>query len=155
MTSTIEIIKRGYLWFVRKSREHPRLAALGWSTFILNSAIYWLAVARGWFQTYPSIDIPLHFASCFATIILLIVYIELNGKDAFEILIILNILFEIGEMWQDKILPQPAYMKDLFFWDGFFDIVVGLAGAVVGWSVVRRATGQPILPWSAAERGGK
>jgi len=136
-----------FQWVKRRTREMSGLVALGVGSVIFVSVLYYAATTLGWFEPYPHLDIPLHFFICFAGIILLEVYFELGLRDLLEIFIVANLLFEIGEMIQDRIIPQPPAHLDFFFWDGFTDILVGLSGAALGWMVFRYATNRTILPW--------
>ena len=142
-------------WLKKKISENPRLATITLVTIVCAFILDASARLLFWYETYPNIDIAIHFGWGVGMSLVLFLFSKLRTRDVFEIMIIGNLLFEFGEMWQDKILPQPAYMKDVFFWDGFFDIVVGLIGVGIGWIIFRRSLNQPILPWQLGEKHEK
>jgi len=96
------------------------------------------------FIIWPPIDIPMHFVGggSIAAIIFLIYNKNMwtSISSTFGILV----LWEIFEMAGWRLFPKfinCAYVfceQDIFFWDGFFDLIVGMIAAfLVMWLVIR------------------
>jgi len=117
---------------------------VGLVVFLFAAILDGTARAIGWYATHTVIDVPIHFAWSMALAIILFLYFELDARDVFEVMIIGNILFEVGEMIHDKIIPQPPHHIDIFFWDGFSDILIGMIGVTVGWIIFQHTIKQPL-----------
>ncbi len=81
------------------------------------------------------VDVPSHFFAGIAFASLFYVLLCLTGiksRNMFSIIFvaIAAVLWELLEMLGDAIIPQPAYMLDFFIWDGFWDIIITIAGGV-------------------------
>ena len=45
--------------------------------------------------------------------------------------VILSLLWELTEALQELFVYNPPYLLDFFIWDGFFDVIVAVAGAAI------------------------
>ena len=45
--------------------------------------------------------------------------------------IIISLLWELVESLQELLITNPTYLLDFFIWDGFFDVIVATAGAII------------------------
>jgi hypothetical protein len=45
--------------------------------------------------------------------------------------IVFSLLWELTETLQELVIYNPPYLLDFFFWDGFFDVIVALLGAII------------------------
>ncbi len=109
----------------------------------------WETVIRTWdlYRTAPIVDLPGHFLSGLATTALAYWFLlwlrtrrGLTGKPhhgAILISLAVALAWEGIEGIQEMIAPDPAYLRDVFFWDGFFDVVAALAGSLVVFPLLR------------------
>ena len=123
-------------WIKKRTLGKPKLAAIALGSLLFATIFEVIVRANDWYRVYPNVDIITHFSWFFSSLLILYVYTELKALDIFEIVLVGHIVWEIGEMLVDKILPQAPHMIDVFFWDGFFDIINGVTGAAVAWGVI-------------------
>ncbi|MBR9691593.1 hypothetical protein GOV06_02305 [Candidatus Woesearchaeota archaeon] len=89
------------------------------------------------YKHLPFVDIPSHFFAGIALFIGIYWVLSLTAiirKKTWAILLtfIASIFWEILETLEDLVLPNPSYLKDIFFWDGFWDIIVAIIGGLFG-----------------------
>lgn len=87
------------------------------------------------YRTFPSVDIPSHFIGGMATASTILWILSLTPIGERRILSIaftflVAVIWEIMETLQEMIIPDPPYLQDYFFWDGFWDIAVTVIGGV-------------------------
>ncbi len=92
------------------------------------------------YRIFPSVDIFSHaFFGVFVMGLFMLIY-KKRFKVGFGVVFAIGVLWEIGEITFDKIFPHyPQWYKDIFFWDGFWDIVVKLiASAITGYIILKK-----------------
>lgn len=99
-----------------------------WFFFELELRIYDLYRIAYW------VDIPGHFIAgiVVASIFIWLSYqLGIKKKNFFTLagVLVFSILFEIGEMAEEWIFLNPPHLRDVFIWDGFWDIIVNLISA--------------------------
>lgn len=89
------------------------------------------------YKYYPPIDLPTHFFGgiALATIIYYVISTTSIKKKMFTVFILTFVgaiiweLFEsIEELIIENFIEIPDYMRDIFFWDGFMDIIITSLG---------------------------
>ena len=91
------------------------------------------------YRIFPDVDVISHFAAGVAIaafLFWLFVRHHLDKKYNVNLYIaigsiIVSIFWEIIETVQEWFFYNPAYLVDIFFWDGFFDIIFALLGTFV------------------------
>jgi len=83
----------------------------------------------------PLVDVPSHFfagiaISAGATWIVSLV--NIRRKKLFSVLVTLAvaIVWEVLEILEEMVVENPPHLQDVFFWDGFFDIMVTVFGGI-------------------------
>ena len=82
------------------------------------------------------VDVPSHLFGGMAVASLALMTLDLTKfrlrkTYSFFTVFFVSIMWEILETIDDYITPdQPLYLKDYFFWDGFFDIIFTLVGGI-------------------------
>ena len=99
------------------------------------------------FYYFSNIDIPLHILSGFAIMIGFLWVLNFPGFRAISTekkriiaavsTFIISILWELVEILQELFFTDPDYLKDVFFWDGFFDVLFSIVGAIVAVLILR------------------
>lgn len=87
------------------------------------------------YQHAPLVDLPSHF---FAGIALggifywVLSLTELKKTKSFAIVfsLIAAVIWEMMETLEELVFYNPPYLKDIFVWDGFADIIVTVIGAL-------------------------
>ena len=79
------------------------------------------------------VDIPSHFFAGMAIASLAIWLLHFTkGKYRNSFIMIATLLlalfWEVLEMVGEVLIPDPPYLQDFFFWDGFWDVIVTLLG---------------------------
>ncbi len=109
----------------------------------------WETTVRTWdlYRTAPLVDIPGHFlAGMAATAISYWVLQRWRSrrnrtdrpyKLAVLASIVIALLWEAIEMVQEVVAPDPAHLRDVFWWDGFGDVVASTVGALVVFPLLR------------------
>ncbi|MBU1201868.1 MAG: hypothetical protein KJ583_07570 [Nanoarchaeota archaeon] len=125
--------------FLKKYTSYPRseLLIITLFTFIIFLVLEDITRTYNLFYYFPPIDIPLHLLSGVATTIgffWLLSFSKRRNKKTFAFIYtcIVAILWEIIETVQELFIQNIDYLKDFFFWDGFFDIVFMIVGGVIG-----------------------
>lgn len=123
----------------------------------LTTALLWIlflgvevtARLRELYRTHPPVDLLIHFLSGWAlagTWILLVRRSKrtrsLDRTRAIGIVgtLAVSVLWEIGEMVEERIRVNPPHLLDPFLWDGVTDLLMALLGA--GMAVVVLTRGQ-------------
>lgn len=114
----------------------------------------WETMVRTWdlYRTAPLVDLPGHFLAGCASSALAFWYVQRRRSRrnrtekpygwAIGISIAIALLWELVEKVQEVVSPDPAYLRDVFWWDGFFDVVAGTAGAVLVFPILRWLRGR-------------
>lgn len=81
------------------------------------------------------VDVPSHFFAgiAIASLVLMLLHLtKVKWKKTVSIIavFIAAIFWEVLETIGDVIFPQPDWMLDFFIWDGFWDIIVTIAGGI-------------------------
>ena len=45
--------------------------------------------------------------------------------------VIISLLWELVEALQEMFVYNPPYLLDFFIWDGFFDVIIAVVGAII------------------------
>ncbi|HEX5791455.1 MAG TPA: hypothetical protein VFY13_09875, partial [Luteolibacter sp.] len=85
----------------------------------------------------PQCDKIMHLLWGMNIFLLLSVFFEWRIKDALFGVLAWQLIWEFSEMIGDRILIQPAYMHDHFHYDGTIDTLMDLAGALIGWMLLK------------------
>jgi hypothetical protein len=93
------------------------------------------------YESAPWVDIPSHFLAGIAigTIALWVISLTLvkrKKRDAVFYTFIVGAIWEILESFEDYFIYNPPWLKDYFFWDGFWDIIVTTAGGLAAMSFI-------------------
>jgi hypothetical protein len=131
------------------------------SRLILTTVVFWLvflgaeATARlgSLYLTHPPIDLIVHFlsgAALASTWILIVRWRKRRAASRLRLRAVallgtlaVSLLWEIGEMVEERIRVNPPHLLDPFFWDGVTDVLVaGLAAGMIGWLLSRNADGR-------------
>lgn len=95
----------------------------------------------GWYRTAPWVDVPSHFLSGAAVTGL--IYLRVSGSRVRRRLRAMTGNLAIALVWEgleklDEVFtPDPPHLRDVFFWDGFWDVVFALVGGLVWIRVAR------------------
>lgn len=122
---------------IKKTKNRTTLALILVLPFILME---WYMRANGLYATMPYLDKPVHFlfGVGVAGIVYLIYSKEHNPRLVLWWAFILSMIWEMMEIIGDQVIPQSAGMTDLFFFDGFFDIVVSVIGAYLTYLFIKK-----------------
>lgn len=119
-------------------------ALLGAVTFL-----GWETIVRAWdlYRTAPLVDLPGHFLAGVASTALAYWYFQRrrsrrNRTDkpyglAILASIVIALIWEAIEKVQEMIAPDPAHLRDVFWWDGFTDVIAATVGAVAVFPILR------------------
>jgi hypothetical protein len=91
------------------------------------------------YRILPDVDIISHFAAGIAIgAFLFWLFVRHNLDKKYNVnlyiaigSIVVSIVWEIIETVQEWFIYNPPYLRDIFFWDGFFDIIFALLGTFV------------------------
>ena len=92
-----------------------------------------IARLNGLYESFPQIDI---FSHLFFGIAFAYFTLYQKTKNPFLWLLIVSFAWELIEMLHDKIIPQPQYLLDYFFWDGFIDIVIHIIAFIIVYNII-------------------
>jgi hypothetical protein len=130
-----------------KMREQFRFPNNNLFIFALISLILFLSVELflriyNLYITVPWVDIPSHFTAgiAIASIIFWILSTaQIHKKKVFTVLFtfVAAAIWELLETLEEMVIENPPWMKDIFFWDGFWDIIVAIIGSLVALSVIK------------------
>lgn len=81
------------------------------------------------------VDVPSHFFGGMALAGLALMFLYLTRwkyKDLYAVFFVFLAawVWEFLEYIGDWLIPQPYYLLDFFFWDGFWDIIITTVGAI-------------------------
>ncbi|NQU83794.1 MAG: hypothetical protein HQ536_03720 [Parcubacteria group bacterium] len=89
------------------------------------------------YKYWPWIDVPSHFfagmaITCIALWIISLSKLQKRKTVAICLTLVISIFWELLETIEEKITPLsvPPYLRDYFFWDGFWDILVAIFGGL-------------------------
>lgn len=126
-------------------RSRLLIAALLGAVLFLS----WETVVRTWdlYRTAPLVDLPGHFLAGVASTALAFWFFQRrrsrrNRTDKPYMLailasIVVAFIWEAIEKVQEVVSPDPAYLRDVFWWDGFWDVVASTVGAVLVFPILR------------------
>lgn len=109
----------------------------------------WETLVRTWdlYRTAPLVDLPGHFLSGLAVTALAYWFLlwfrarrGIGGRPqagAVLISFVVAMAWEGLEGIQEVVAPDPAHLRDVFFWDGFFDVIAALVGSVAVFPLLR------------------
>jgi hypothetical protein len=89
------------------------------------------------FGMIPYIDNVMHFFWGLNFFFAAIIFFKLEVFDALIVVFLWQMIWESVEMIGDVVLAQPVHMLDHFFFDGIKDTIVDIAGALLGWLMIR------------------
>ena len=87
------------------------------------------------YKTAPFVDIPSHFFAGIAlgTGIYWVLSLTLIYRKKTMTILFTFIgagIWEILETLEEIVIENPPWMKDIFFWDGFWDIIITVIGGI-------------------------
>lgn len=88
------------------------------------------------YKHIPIVDVPSHFfagmaIACAAYWIYTLSTTVYKKTMAIVITIVTSLIWEALEIIQERLAPDPPYLKDVFFWDGFWDTIVAILGGFI------------------------
>ena len=88
------------------------------------------------YKHIPMVDVPSHFFAGMAiTCLSYWIYTLSPTKHkkllAMTVSIVISFIWELLEIVQEKLTPDPPYLRDFFFWDGFWDIIIAIIGGLI------------------------
>lgn len=118
---------------------------------LLGAIIFlaWETLVRTWdlYRTAPIVDLPGHFLSGLAVTALaywLLLWVRtrrgIPGKPfggAILVSFVVALAWEGVEGIQEVLAPDPAHLRDVFFWDGFFDVIAAMVGSFAVFPLLR------------------
>ncbi len=87
----------------------------------------------------PWVDIPSHFLGGIAIgvtafWVISLTLVKHKKRAAVYCTFLVAVIWEILESFEDYFITNPPWLKDYFFWDGFWDIVITIVGGVAAMS---------------------
>jgi len=81
----------------------------------------------------PEVDIMGHFLAGIAlgaTFFWIGKKKKISWRNWFVVLgsVVISLLWEAAEMIEDRLIPNPEHLIDVFFWDGVSDVIIALIG---------------------------
>lgn len=118
---------------------------------LLGAVVFlaWETAVRTWdlYRTAPLVDLPGHFLAGVASTALAYWFFQrrrsrANRTDKPYVLavlasIVIALLWEGIEKVQEVVAPDPAHLRDVFWWDGFTDVIASTVGAVLVFPILR------------------
>ena len=94
------------------------------------------------YRTTPWVDVPSHFLSGFAVTAVVYRYARVEDgrrrpRVALAGNVVIALVWEALEALDEVLTPDPPYLQDVFWWDGFWDVVSALVGGLVFLAVMR------------------
>lgn len=85
------------------------------------------------YRVLPEVDIPSHFLAGLALgagsyWFLSMTLVSRKKVSAVAFTFVGAIIWEILETLEELVIENPNHLKDIFFWDGFWDIIVTVIG---------------------------
>jgi hypothetical protein len=127
------------------ARRHDPGRFLQWGAVVAFLLLEGCIRLFGWYRTVPWVDLPSHFLSGAA--VTAVVYRRLSGSEASRRgramvgNLIVALAWEGLEKLDEVFTPDPPHLRDIFFWDGFWDVVLALVGGVLWLWVAWRIRG--------------
>jgi uncharacterized membrane protein YjdF len=122
---------------------------------LLANFLFIEVVARSYdlYRVFPNIDIISHFFAGMAICSGAFWVISLNKirrkKIAAVICVfIATVIWEILETVEEIVIPNSVYFRDIFFWDGFFDIIFTVLGGVFVFAFLYLIKERTTLLWN-------
>jgi uncharacterized membrane protein YjdF len=119
-------------------------ALLLWVVFLFHET-----TVRSWdlYRRLPIVDVPGHFLAGMATTALLYWILKRRRtrsphRTAIIVAFLLALLWEATERLQEVVSPDPRWLRDVFWWDGFFDVVAAVVGSLVVFPLLRWLSGR-------------
>ncbi len=96
----------------------------------------------------PLVDVPSHFFAGMAVAAGALWVATLNRYRRPRSVAVLvtfgvSVIWEVLETMQELVIENPPHLQDIFFWDGFFDIIVTVLGGAFSFlfiAVVKKKT---------------
>lgn len=115
---------------------HNNLFIIALLSLIVFLALEVVIRSYNLYKEAPLVDIPSHFFAgiALATILYWIVSLTTLRKKKFVVIFFTFVgasIWEVMETLEELIIYNPPYLRDFFFWDGFWDIIVTLVGGVL------------------------
>ncbi|PIN73579.1 hypothetical protein COV20_05135 [Candidatus Woesearchaeota archaeon CG10_big_fil_rev_8_21_14_0_10_45_16] len=88
------------------------------------------------YRLVPVVDVPSHLVGgaalgCGIFWIVSLNQVKQKGIFTFFLAIVGAFIWELFETLQELIFYNPPYLIDIFWWDGFWDVVVTILGAIL------------------------
>ena len=123
---------------IKKKNYFPNSNILFLSLFLFILFLVVEVTLRIWdlYKHIPMVDVPSHLfagmaVACLAYWIYSLSPAKHKNLMAIIVTIIISIIWELLEIVQEELSPDPPYLADFFFWDGFWDIIVAVAGGAI------------------------
>lgn len=125
---------------IEKNRIHwEHVKNTTWALFLMMPYLLseWTARAFNFYESFPSIDMLIHFSFGVAFVsVASLIYMN-SAKSIGFWLVVTSFAWEGLEMIGDAILSQPSYHLDIFFWDGTIDILMNILGGVLVYAIFK------------------
>jgi hypothetical protein len=130
----------------KRIRKIKKLIEVPYNNLFITSLILVIAflfvelIARIYnlYEYWPVIDVPSHFfagmaATCIFFWIVSLSNVKRKRTTAVSLTLVVAGIWELLEMLEEKITPftVPPFLRDYFFWDGFWDIIVTVMGGIL------------------------
>lgn len=112
-------------------------------SMILFLSIELFSRIQNLYEVFPYIDIITHFLAGLSLFLMAywlanIMRDRYKKRLSFLFVFISSVIWEIVETIEEMLVVNPPHLKDIFFWDGFFDIFWALVGAGIGVMYISR-----------------
>lgn len=131
------------LWYksvkkhLKRKNHFPNNNLLFLSLFLFILFLIVEVILRIWdlYRHVPMVDVPSHFfagmaVACLTYWIYSLAPTKHKNLLAIVVTIIISLIWEFLEIIQERLTPDPPYLTDYFFWDGFWDIIVAIGGGL-------------------------
>lgn len=120
------------------------------SRLLIAALLLWVAfltyetAVRSWdlYRRAPNVDLPGHFLAGMATCALLYWLARRLGARAPQWRAVwwtlaTALLWEATEAAQERFFPDVSWLRDYFWWDGFFDVIASTVGSFAVFPLLR------------------
>ncbi len=128
-----------------KVRSRLLIAAL----LLLVLFLFYETTIRSWdlYRTLPIVDLPGHFLAGMAATALAYWVLKRRRtrsphRAAIVVAFVVALAWEATELLQERVSPDPRWLRDVFWWDGFFDVVAAVVGSLVVFPLLRWLSGR-------------
>lgn len=95
------------------------------------------------YLSFPPIDIITHFLAgiaffYFFYFIANLLHDKFKKRLSYLFTFIGAIIWELVETIEELVIENPLHLRDIFFWDGFFDVFFTLFGGIVALLLLKR-----------------